>query len=99
MSLNNLYHEICHRYIHKGPKHSADALPGTYKAVFFILQNLYYLQSGRFIATKAELFSCLQGKDQAVLHHSLELSKGVPFDFDESFHLLFSWCQETLSSL
>ena len=52
-SLNNLYHEICHRYIHSDAEKNATLLPFTYKGVFFILQNLYYLRSGNFIVTKA----------------------------------------------
>lgn len=99
VSLNNLYHEICHRYIHAGPERSAEALPGTYKAVFFILQNLYYLRHGEFITAKAELLPLLDGKDRAVLHRALELGSGITHDFADSFQLLFTWCQETLVSI
>ena len=99
VSLNNLYHEICHRYIHAGPERSAEALPGTYKAVFFILQDLYYLRHGEFITAKAELLTMLDGKDRAVLHRALELGSGITHDFADSFQLLFTWCQETLQSL
>lgn len=99
MSLNNLYHEICHRYIHASREKNADYLPGTYKGVFFILQNLYYLKHARYIATKAELLKLLDGSDRAVLQRALELKSGVEHDFAESFELLFTWCQETLQSL
>ena len=99
MSLNNLYHEICHRYIHADPAYSIASLPGTYKSVFFILQNLHYLTRGEFIATKAELLQRLTGKDRAVLDRALDLNKGIPHDFSDSFELLFTWCQETLQNL
>ena len=39
LSLNNLYHEICHRYIHSSHLKNISHLPITYKGVFFILQN------------------------------------------------------------
>ena len=45
MSLNNLYHEICHRYIHQDTQKNEAALPFTYKGAFFILQNLHYLRT------------------------------------------------------
>ena len=99
VSLNNLYHEICHRYIHAGPERSAEALPGSYKGVFFILQNLYYLRHGEFITAKAELLPLLDGNDRAVLHRALELGSGITHDFADSFQLLFTWCQETLVSI
>ncbi len=99
MSVNNLYHEICHRYIHADSPKNIAALPYTYKGVFFILQNLYYLTRGEFAATKAELLLLTEGKDRTVLQRSLDFTNGISHDFDESFELLFSWCQETLNSL
>jgi len=99
MSVNNLYHEICHRYIHADRDKSVVKLPGTYKGVFFILQNMYYLNHGKFVATKAGLLQLLEGKNRAVLERSISLNNGGDYDFAESFELLFSWCQETLKSL
>ena len=99
LSINNLYHEICHRYIHGNKENNVAALPGTYKGVFFILQNYYYLKSGEFISRKAELLKKLDGKDRDVLVRCIDLGSGDAFDFEETFALLFSWCQETLSKL
>lgn len=99
LSVNNLYHEICHRYIHTDREKSVAKLPGTYKGVFFILQNLHYLTHGKFVATKAELLQVLDGKNRAVLERSISLNNGEVYDFADSFELLFSWCQETLKLL
>lgn len=96
MSVNNLFHEICHRYIHRSRERNAEALPGSYKAVFFILQNLYFLEHGEFKQTKQELLQALNGKNQRVLAKAWELGKGEPYDFDEAYELLFSWCQEVI---
>ena len=98
LSLNNLYHALCHTYIHAGRDTSIVKLPDMYKSVFFILQNTYYLNHGEYIPTKAELLSLLSGKDHAVLARSMELDSDSR-DFSESFELLFTWCQETLQSL
>ena len=97
ISVNNLYHEICHRYIHADMGKNITHISGTYKGVFFILQNLCYLTHGRFPLTKAELLPLLEGKDLAVFRRSLELSSGIPHDFSGSFELLFTWCQETMA--
>lgn len=99
MSVNNLYHEICHRYIHSSTDKNIARLTGTYKGVFFILQNLCYLSCGRFPLTKAELIPLLEGKDLAVFQRSLELNRGIQHDFFNSFDLLFTWCQDTISRL
>lgn len=99
VSVNNLYHELCHRYIYAGQSRSRECLPGTYKSVFFILQNLYYLESGSYIATKAGLLPLLSGSNAAVLTQAMRLGRGEEFDFAESFALLFTWCQDTLKAL
>ena len=96
MSLGNLYHEICHRYIHALKEKSVSKLPFTYRSVFFILQNLHYLNSGEFVGTKKELREVLSGKDRLVLDTAISLSNGTEFDFDEAFDLLFTWCKETM---
>ena len=96
LSLGNLYREICHRYVHADPEMNMAALPGTYKQVFFILQNLHFLETGSFISRKRELLATLSGKDKLVLETAALLASGMAFDLAEAFALLYSWCQEAL---
>ena len=95
-SLNNLYHEICHRYIHADRESNVSKLPMTCKSVFFIMQHLYYLSSGKFISTKRELLECVHDEDRIVLELSISLQNKICFDFDEVFSILFDWCQRSL---
>ena len=99
MSLGNLYHELCHRFIHAPMEKSVAKLPGTYRGVFFILQNLHWLNTGVFAVTKKELLALLPGKDKAVLETATALAGGAAFDFGEAFSLLFDWCKETMIQL
>lgn len=99
LSLNNLYHEICHRFVHSADNQNLSKLAGAYKGVFFILQNLYFLQHGVFVATKSELLSLLNDNDYAVLKRANDLDVGFSHDFQDCFELLFKWCQDTLKSL
>lgn len=99
MSLGNLYHELCHRYIHAPKEKNIAKLPNTYRSVFFILQNLHYLKSGAFVGTKKELLDVLSGKDRLVLEAALSFRCGTQFDFEAMFDLLFSWCKETIISV
>lgn len=98
-SLNNLYHEICHRYIHADREHNVSKLPITCKSVFFILQHLYYLKSGHFIPTKQELLTCVRDEDKTVLELSISVQQQKDFDFDRAFSALFYWCQNALAQL
>ncbi len=96
LSLNNLYHEICHRYIHADREYNISNLPITCKSVFFIMQHLYYLSSGKFVPTKRELLECVQDEDKTVLELSISLQNNSDYDFDKAFFLLFHWCQNAL---
>lgn len=99
VSVGNLYHELCHRYIYAGREKSIAKLPGTCKQIFYILQNLFFIESGLFYNSKAELIAHLEGQDKEVLTVSLDLQNTTEFDFDDAFSLLLSWCQDTLKRL
>ena len=90
LSLGNLYHELCHRYIHADRDKNVVKFRGTCKGVFFLMQNLHYLESGRFILTKKDLKEAVSAEDRRVLELA-ELPDG--FDFDQAFSVLFAWCQ------
>lgn len=98
-SLNNLYHEICHRYIHADREHNISRLPVTCKSVFYIVQHLHYLRTGNFVPTKRELLECVQDEDKAVLALSVSLRNDDGYDFDRAFSLLFRWCQSALARI
>ena len=60
ISLGNFYHEICHRYIHTGDEKSRDKLRACCKQLYFVIQNLHYLESGNFLLKKSDVFrNCL----------------------------------------
>ena len=96
LSLGNLYHELCHRYIHADRERNIAAFRGACKSVFFLMQNLHYLESGRFVHTKKELKEAVSEEDRRVLEMA-ELPDG--FDFDQAFSVLFAWCQSDFARL
>lgn len=96
LSLNNLYHEICHRYLHAAPEKNAAKIAGSYKGTFFILQNIYYLQTGIFAATKRELLPLLTGKHRQILQTAMDMNDGKTYTFEDAFSQLYSWCRETM---
>ena len=93
-SLGNLYHELCHRYIHAERDKNAAKFRGACKGVFFLTQNLHYLESGRFILKKGELKEAVSAEDR----RALELAE-LPdeFDFEHAFSALFEWCQKAFA--
>lgn len=99
LSLGNLYHELCHRYIHGGYEKSAARLPDAGKPVFFILQNLCYVETGIFYNSRAELTSHLEGQDKEVLSALSAMKSGGEADFNYTFRLMLSWCRNVFGRL
>ena len=95
-SLGNLYHELCHRYIHATHDKNVMKLRGTCKGLFFLIQNMYYLESGRFVLTKRELKELVSDEDCMILSMA-ELPDG--YDFHEAFSAVFHWCQRAFVRL
>ena len=95
-SLDNLYHALCHRYVHSSQEECKLNLPGLYKPVFFILQNMHFLKSGNFIQTQSALLPLLSEDDRRILQKAMELRGHPSIDshhFEETYALLFHWCQ------
>lgn len=96
LSLGNLYHELCHRYIHADREKNVAKFRGTCKCVFFVIQNLHYLESGVFAVTKRELKEQVSEEDRTVL----EIADIVDdYDYDMAFGLVFRWCQRAFFRL
>lgn len=98
-SLNNLSHELTHRYIHQGRDKAFEAIEGPYKAAFFILQDMFYLRNKVFINSKAALVPHLEGDDREVLETAMALKNGKEIDRERAFALLFRWSKESLKNI
>ena len=94
LSLDNLYHELCHRYIHSGRARSEARLRSACKGLFFLIQNLHFLESGVFLTTRRALKESVRAADRAVLEVS-ELPDG--YDFDRAFSGVIAWCQSAFA--
>ena len=96
LSLGNLYHELCHRYIHADRDKNTAKFRGTCKSVFYLIQNLHFLESGCFILRKTELKEAAREEDRIILEMA-DLPDG--YDFDQAFSFLFTWCQRTFARI
>ena len=96
LSLGNLYHELCHRYIHADRDKNAAKFRGTCKSAFFLIQNLHFLESGYFILSRKDLKEAAAEEDRIVLQMA-ELPD--VYDFDQAFSVLFAWCQRAFARI
>ena len=96
LSLGNLYHELSHRYIHADRDKNVARFRNTCKYVFYLIQNLHFLESGCFILNKKELKKAVTREDRM----TLELTeKPDDYDFDQAFSSVFAWCQRAFERI
>jgi Nucleotidyltransferase domain. len=94
MSVGNLYHMLCHRRIHSDIEKSVTKLPFAKRDIFFILQNLFFLEENDFIETKKEVASKVHGLDLQVWEC---LSEDITLEnLDRNLDLLLTWCRDVL---
>lgn len=91
LSVGNLYHALCHSRVHGSPEEQAAVLAAGCKGAFFILQNLHFMDSGVFAASRRTLLPLLSGPDRQVMF--------LAPDDPEAFPTLLGWCQTTLARL
>ena len=93
-SLGNLYHALCHRYIYRDRARNVQAFRGVGKELFFLIQNLHFLESGQFVLTRKALLKQVGEDDRGMLAMA-----DLPddFDFDRAFAAVFQWCQNAFA--
>jgi hypothetical protein len=57
---------------------------------------MYYLKTGIFITTKAELINCIDKEEKKVLAKAIEIKNKTDYDFDNAFDIIFEWCKKAI---
>ena len=85
----NIYHACVHNFVHKK---SEDMLRSLYKSAAFVLQAVWFYETGKYIKSKTELQNAIV-PPSAVLTTALNLKNGVDVKFDEMSELLINWAK------
>ena len=83
----NIYHACVHNFVHEK---SEDILRSLYKSAAFVLQAVWFYETGKYIKSKAELQNAIN-PPSAVLTNAQELKNGASVKFEEMSELLLNW--------
>ena len=83
----NIYHACVHNFVHEK---SEDILRSLYKSAVFVLQAVWFYETGKYIKSKAELQNAIN-PPSAVLTNAKELKNGASVKFEEMSELLLNW--------
>lgn len=88
----NIYHACVHNFVHEK---SDGILRSLYKSAVFVLQAVWFYETGRYIKSKVELQKAID-PPSAVLNTALELKNGAPVKFEEMSELLLNWTKAVI---
>lgn len=88
----NIYHACVHNFVHEK---SDDILRSLYKSAVFVLQAVWFYETGKYIKSKAELQKAIDSPS-VVLTTALSLKNGAKVKFDEMSELLLNWTKAVI---
>lgn len=88
MAAGNLYHGCVHNMLHGK---SEDALRGLYKAASFMVQAIYFRQTGTYLRHQSQLMELAEPEERKIVETFLALKNGADVAFEEMSELLFRW--------
>ncbi|MCI8435705.1 MAG: nucleotidyltransferase domain-containing protein [Clostridia bacterium] len=83
----NIYHACVHNFVHEK---SDEILRSLYKSAVFVLQAIWFYETGKYIQSKAELQKTID-PPSAVLTTACALKNGATVQFDKMSELLLNW--------
>ncbi len=88
----NIYHACVHNFVHE---QSDDILRSLYKSAVFVIQAVWFYETGKYIKSKAELQNAIN-PPSAVLTIAQELKNGANVEFEEMSELLLNWAKAVI---
>lgn len=92
----NIYHGCVHNMIHEK---SVDILKALYKSACFVIQAIYFKQSGEYVRSQKDLIAKAANNEKSILNNFSSLIKGAGIDFDYLSDALFDWSKNIVSNV
>lgn len=83
----NIYHACVHNFVHEKDD---DILRSLYKSAVFVIQAVWFYETGKYIKSKTELQQSIN-PPSVVLTTAQELKNGASVNFEEMSELLLNW--------
>lgn len=83
-----IYHSCIHNMLYEK---SYDILKSLYKSAVFVIQAVYFRQTGDYISHIADLIQAVDKNEYDILNTFANIKNGIKFDFQEESELLFKW--------
>ncbi|MDE7070737.1 MAG: nucleotidyltransferase domain-containing protein [Clostridia bacterium] len=89
----NVYHACVHNFVHEK---SQDILRSLYKSSVFVIQAIYFYETGKYIKSKIELQKAIT-PPSAILETARNLQNGAIVKFEEMSTSLLNWANTVIN--
>ncbi len=89
----NIYHGCVHNMLYEK---SEDILKGLYKSASFVIQAMYFKETGKYIRHQSELSTLVSIDEKVIVDTFIKLKDGEIIDFNEISETLFAWCEKRI---
>ena len=87
----NIYHGCVHNMLHEK---SEDILKDLYKAASFVVQAIYFQETGCYVKSQKDLLQKVSDEERCIVENFLSLKNGDKIDFHEMSTVLFEWSKK-----
>ena len=91
----NIYHGCVHNMLHEK---SDEILKGLYKSASFVVQAIYFQETGCYIKSQKDLLGKVSGDEKSIVENFLSLKNGGKVDFEEMSNTLFTWSKKWIGN-
>ena len=90
----NIFHACVHNMLYEK---NDEILKGLYKSASFVIQAIYFTQTGKYVRHQKELRELVSQEEQDIIDTFLALKSGAIIKFDEMSESLFNWVKNQIS--
>ena len=73
---------------------SEDIVRGLYKAASFVVQAIFFRQTGKYIGRQKDLLEAVSEEEREIVKISMQLKNGGAVEFDRMSETLFAWAKK-----
>ncbi len=94
--LCNIYHGCVHNMLFQK---SEEILKGLYKSASFVIQAIYFRETGKYISHQKELSKLVSFDESVIVNTFIDLKNGKTISFNEMSEILFAWSGKLIKQL
>ena len=87
----NIYHGCVHNMLHEK---SEDILKDLYKAASFVVQAIYFQETGCYVKSQKDLLQKVSDEERCIVENFLSFKNGDKIGFHEMSTVLFEWSKK-----